>query len=61
MGRKLTDKIDDEIAQVPLEAAKANYEEDIVMALQSDCVEDISRNVAKLTEWVDNWRSQGST
>ncbi|XP_010941354.1 adenylate kinase isoenzyme 6 homolog [Elaeis guineensis] len=56
MGPKLTNNIECEIFQVLLEEAKASYPEDIVMALQSDSVEDISRNVATLTEWVNNWR-----
>ncbi|XP_010935173.1 adenylate kinase isoenzyme 6 homolog [Elaeis guineensis] len=56
MGPKLTNNIECEIFQVLLEEAKASYAEDIVMALQSNSVEDISRNVATLTEWVNNWR-----
>lgn len=56
MGTKLTNNIECEIFQVLLEEAKSSYPEDIVVALQSDTVEDISRNVTVLTEWVSNWR-----
>lgn len=56
MGTKLTNNIECEIFQVLLEEAKSSYPEDIVVALQSDTVEDISRNVTVLTEWASNWR-----
>lgn len=55
MGPKLMNNIECEIFQVLLEEARASYAEEIVVALQSDTVEDISRNVVKLTEWVNNW------
>ncbi|OAY62765.1 Adenylate kinase isoenzyme [Ananas comosus] len=56
MGSKLTNNIECEIFQVLLEEARASYPEDIVVALRSDSVEDISRNVAALSEWANNWR-----
>ncbi|XP_077220745.1 P-loop containing nucleoside triphosphate hydrolases superfamily protein [Tasmannia lanceolata] len=56
MGPKLANNIECEIFQVLLEEAKASYPEDIVMALRSDSVDDISRNVATLIDWMKNWR-----
>lgn len=56
MGTKLSNNIECEIFQVLLEEAKASYPEDIVIALQSDNVEDISRNVGMLTDWVRSWQ-----
>lgn len=56
MGSKLTNNIECEIFQVLLEEAKSSYAEEIVVALRSDSVEDISRNVTTLTDWVNNWR-----
>jgi adenylate kinase len=56
MGAKLTNNIECEIFQVLLEEARESYTEDIVMPLQSDNVEDISRNVGTLTDWINNWR-----
>ncbi|EEF36022.1 adenylate kinase isoenzyme 6 homolog [Ricinus communis] len=53
---KITNNIECEIFQVLLEEAKENYAEDIVMALRSDSVEDITRNVATLTDWVRSWQ-----
>ncbi|KAL3818251.1 hypothetical protein ACJIZ3_004156 [Penstemon smallii] len=56
-GQKLSNNIECEIFQVLLEEAKESYPEDIVVALKSDCIEDISSNVSTLTDWVRNWSS----
>jgi adenylate kinase len=56
MGAKLTNNIECEIFQVLLEEARESYTEGIVMPLQSGNVEDISRNVGALTDWINNWR-----
>ncbi|CAN6871293.1 unnamed protein product [Brassica oleracea var. botrytis] len=45
-GTKLTNNIECEIFQVLLEEARDSYQEEIVIALQSDTIEDISDNVA---------------
>ncbi|XP_047049330.1 adenylate kinase isoenzyme 6 homolog [Lolium rigidum] len=58
MGAKLTNNIECEIFQVLLEEARDSYKEDLVMPLRSDNVEDISRNVGTLTDWINNWRPQ---
>lgn len=55
-GAKLTKNIECEIFQVLLEEAKESYPEDIVSALKSDTIEDITRNIATLTDWVRNWQ-----
>lgn len=54
-GSKLSNNIECEIFQTLLEEAKESYPEDIVVALRSDCVDDLSRNVATLTDWVMSW------
>ncbi|KAA8544006.1 hypothetical protein F0562_021817 [Nyssa sinensis] len=54
-GSKLTNNIECEIFQMLLEEAKDSYPEDIVVALRSDSVDDINRNVATLTDWVRSW------
>ncbi|KAF6151265.1 hypothetical protein GIB67_002964 [Kingdonia uniflora] len=56
MGSKLSNNIDCEIFQLLLEEARGSYKEDIVVALQSDSIDDISRNVASLSEWVRSWQ-----
>ncbi|PON62325.1 P-loop containing nucleoside triphosphate hydrolase [Parasponia andersonii] len=55
---KLSNNIECEIFQVLLEEAKESYTENIVMALKSDNIEDITRNVATLTDWVRTWQPQ---
>ncbi|WVY99423.1 hypothetical protein V8G54_025493, partial [Vigna mungo] len=52
---KLSNNIECEIFQVLLEEAKESYSEEKVIALKSDNIDDISRNVATLTDWVRNW------
>ncbi|XP_057840045.1 adenylate kinase isoenzyme 6 homolog [Cryptomeria japonica] len=56
MGQKLQNNIECEIFQVLLEEARESYAENIIMAVQSDTIDDISRNVNMLKEWVRNWR-----
>lgn len=55
MGQKLQNNIECEIFQVLLEEAHESYSKDIIMTLQSDTIEDISKNVDLLKEWVANW------
>nr|POE92449.1 adenylate kinase isoenzyme 6 like [Quercus suber] len=54
-GSKLSNNIECEIFQVLLQEAKESYPKDIVVALKSDTIEDITRNVASLTDWVGSW------
>lgn len=54
-GAKLSNNIECEIFQVLLEEAKESYAEDIVIALKSDNIEDITRNVATITDWIRSW------
>ncbi|KAK9127476.1 hypothetical protein Syun_016273 [Stephania yunnanensis] len=54
-GSKLSNNIECEIFQVLLEEAKASYPENIVVALQSDSIEDMSKNVETLVDWVRRW------
>lgn len=55
---KLSNNVECEIFQVLLEEAKESYAEDKAVALKSDTIEDISRNVATLTDWIRNWSIQ---
>ncbi|KAF2606129.1 hypothetical protein F2Q68_00046238 [Brassica cretica] len=54
-GTKLSNNIECEIFQVMLEEASDSYKEEAVTAMQSDTIEDISDNVASLTEWIESW------
>eukprot|EP00252_Welwitschia_mirabilis_P003532 TRINITY_DN13595_c0_g1_i1.p1 TRINITY_DN13595_c0_g1~~TRINITY_DN13595_c0_g1_i1.p1 ORF type:complete len:176 (-),score=25.10 TRINITY_DN13595_c0_g1_i1:277-804(-) len=59
MGHKLQNNIECEIFQVLLEEAHDSYSKDIIMALQNNTIEDVSRNVDILKEWVANWMPRG--
>ncbi|GAU21619.1 hypothetical protein TSUD_251020 [Trifolium subterraneum] len=52
---KLSNNVECEIFQVLLDEAKASYAENIVVALKSNNILDIKRNVATLTDWISNW------
>ncbi|GER51096.1 adenylate kinase isoenzyme 6 homolog [Striga asiatica] len=54
-GKKLSNNIECEIFQVLFEEAKESYPEDIVQALRSDCIDDIDKNVSRITDWVRSW------
>ncbi|KAK8491493.1 hypothetical protein V6N13_046090 [Hibiscus sabdariffa] len=54
-GAKLSNNIECEIFQVLLEEAKESYPEDIVISLKSDNIEDITRNVSTITDWIRSW------
>ncbi|KZV47198.1 Adenylate kinase isoenzyme [Dorcoceras hygrometricum] len=56
-GQKLSNNIECEIFQVLLEEAKESYSEGIVVALRSDSVDDINRNLSTLTDWIRSWSS----
>ncbi|CAN0854256.1 Adenylate kinase isoenzyme 6 homolog [Linum grandiflorum] len=58
---KIKNNIECEIFQVLLEEAKDSYPEDVVVALRSDSVEDVSSNVESLSEWVRNWQPAASS
>ncbi|KAI3876879.1 hypothetical protein MKW92_031995 [Papaver armeniacum] len=55
MGSKLTNNIECEIFQVLLEEARSSYPEDIVVPLVSNCIDDISKNVTTLSDWIRSW------
>ncbi|XP_048501091.1 adenylate kinase isoenzyme 6 homolog isoform X2 [Beta vulgaris subsp. vulgaris] len=57
-GSKLSNNIECEIFQILLDEANDSYEEDIVVALRSDSIDDIDKNVADLTGWVTSWCNQ---
>ncbi|CAN4119042.1 unnamed protein product [Withania somnifera] len=50
-GQRLTNNIERGIFQIFLEEAKESYPENIVVALRSDSVEGISKNVEMLSNW----------
>lgn len=59
-GSKLSNNIECEIFQVLLEEAKESYPESIVLAMKSNSIDDINRNVADLAVWVSSWSRRTS-
>ncbi|CAG8437487.1 9766_t:CDS:10 [Scutellospora calospora] len=57
-AKKITENIDSEIFQVILEEARESYSAGIVVELQSNNIEDMQSNVARIEEWVKAWKAR---
>jgi adenylate kinase len=55
--KKITENIECEIMQVVYDEAASAYKREIVLALPSNIIEDFQNNLARLKEWVAQWRS----
>lgn len=55
-AKKLEENMDAEIMQVLLDEAREAYDEEIVVELQSDTVEQLEQNVARIESWIQNWK-----
>lgn len=42
--------------EVVLEEARTSYPPEIVVELQSEGMEDLEANVARMVEWITTWR-----
>lgn len=54
--KKLQENLDCEIMQVVWQDAAGAYKEEIVIALDSNQVEDMDLNVDRISSWVENWK-----
>lgn len=45
-----------EIMGVVLDEAREAYAEELVVELQSETVEDMENNVARIVQWIENWQ-----
>ena len=60
--KKITENVEAEIMQVILDdQARDAYAEEIVLELQSNSVEEMEANVARLAQWVSSWRPPAET
>ena len=59
--KKITENVEAEIMQVILDEARDAYAEEIVLELQSNSVEEMEANVARLAQWVSSWRPPAET
>ncbi|PPR03161.1 hypothetical protein CVT26_008012 [Gymnopilus dilepis] len=53
--KKIQENNEAEIMQVILEEARSSYPPEIVIELQSETMEDLESNVARLVEWIKLW------
>jgi adenylate kinase len=60
-GPKLQNNMECEIFQVLLEEARESYPQDIVRALLSNTIEDMSNNVEILGNWIRAWTPPATT
>lgn len=54
-GKKLKDNIECEIFQTALEEARNSYREEIVHELQSDTLPQMTTNLNKILDWLEQW------
>ncbi|KAF8337467.1 P-loop containing nucleoside triphosphate hydrolase protein [Cantharellus anzutake] len=55
--KKIQENNECEIMCTVLEEARESYAEEIVVVLQSEEPEDVESNVARMVQWVENWKA----
>jgi len=53
--KKIQENNEAEIMQVVLEEARSSYPAEIIVELQSDSMEQLEANVARIVEWITLW------
>nr|GAT47865.1 POS9-activating factor FAP7 [Mycena chlorophos] len=56
--KKIQENNEAEIMQVVLEEARSSYPQEIVVELKSESMEDLQANVARIVQWIENWKIQ---
>ena len=60
--KKIQENNEAEIMQVVLEEARSSYPAEIIVELQSENMEQLEANVARIVEWITLWlKNQGSS
>ncbi|VDL86924.1 unnamed protein product [Schistocephalus solidus] len=59
--KKIQDLIHCEIVQVILDEARESYAPEIVHELQSETLEDLQKNVADISAWIQQWKANHAT
>lgn len=54
--KKIQENNMSEIMGVVLDEAREAYAEEIVVELQSETVQDMEDNVARIIQWIENWQ-----
>lgn len=55
-GKKLEDNIECEIFQTILEEARSSYRKEIVHELMSNNLEQVTENVNRICQWIEQWK-----
>ena len=53
--KKITENNEAEIMEVIAQEARDSYEPEVVVELESQSVEDLESNVARIVEWIHAW------
>jgi adenylate kinase len=53
--KKIEENNEAEIMEVVLEEARSSYPSEIVVELQSEGMEDLEANIARIIEWIRAW------
>jgi len=60
--KKIQENNEAEIMQVVLEEARSSYPAEIIVELQSERMEQLEANVARIVEWITSWlKNQGDS
>lgn len=54
--KKIQENNMSEIMGIVLDEAQGAYAEEIVVELQSETVQDMESNVARIIQWIENWQ-----
>ena len=54
--KKITENNEAEIMEVIAQEARDSYEPEIVVELKSESIGDLESNVARIVEWIHNWK-----
>ncbi len=55
--KKIQENNEAEIMQVVLDEARASYAPEIVVELNSESMEDLEANVARIVTWITAWKA----
>jgi adenylate kinase len=55
--KKIQENNEAEIMEVVLDEARSSYAPEIVVELQSESIDDLESNIARILEWIKSWRS----
>ncbi|KAJ1633423.1 AAA domain-containing protein [Pavlovales sp. CCMP2436] len=59
-AKKLQENIEAEIMQVVLDEVIESYQDEIIVEWQSDSLEQLEANVARVAEWAGSWAGAGT-